>query len=97
MSTAVISETEVLANQQTILKNQTLILKNQEEIKKNQRRDQEESRDPECRREEPGKDSGCRAPLEIVSQRSEFRFAGTTMIWNISLADPRWSYRRRLV
>jgi len=36
MSTAVISETEVLANQQTILKNQSFILKNQEEIKKNQ-------------------------------------------------------------
>jgi hypothetical protein len=36
MSTAVISETEVLANQQTILKNQAFILKNQEEIKKNQ-------------------------------------------------------------
>jgi hypothetical protein len=36
MSTAVLSETEVLANQKTILQNQTLILKNQEEIKKNQ-------------------------------------------------------------
>ncbi len=36
MSNAVISETEVLANQQTILKNQAFILKNQEEIKKNQ-------------------------------------------------------------
>jgi hypothetical protein len=36
MSTAVIAETEVLANQGTILKNQTFILKNQEEIKKNQ-------------------------------------------------------------
>jgi hypothetical protein len=36
MSNAVLSETEVLANQKTILHNQTLILKNQEEIKKNQ-------------------------------------------------------------
>jgi hypothetical protein len=36
MSTAVGSETEVLANQKTILQNQALILKNQEEIKKNQ-------------------------------------------------------------
>jgi hypothetical protein len=34
--TAVLSETEVLANQKTILHNQTLILRNQEEIKKNQ-------------------------------------------------------------
>ncbi len=36
MSTAVLSETDVLANQKTILHNQVLILKNQEEIKKNQ-------------------------------------------------------------
>ncbi len=36
MSTAVLSETDVLANQKNILHNQTLILKNQEEIRKNQ-------------------------------------------------------------
>ena len=36
MSTAVISETEVLAKQQTIRKNPSFILKNQEEIKKDQ-------------------------------------------------------------
>jgi hypothetical protein len=36
MPTAVLTETEVLANQQTILRNQSYILKNQEEIKKNQ-------------------------------------------------------------
>jgi hypothetical protein len=36
MSTAVLTETEVLANQKTILHNQAFILKNQEEIKKNQ-------------------------------------------------------------
>jgi hypothetical protein len=36
MSATVLTETEVLANQQTILKNQSYILKNQEEIKKNQ-------------------------------------------------------------
>ena len=36
MSSAVVTETEVLANQKTILQNQSFILKNQEEIKKNQ-------------------------------------------------------------
>jgi hypothetical protein len=90
MSTAVILEAEDLANQPTILKNQSFILKNQEEIKKNQG-------DSDCHREEPGKDSGCRAPLEIVSRRSGPCSAGTTMVWNISLADRRWSYRCRRV